>query len=326
MDENAIVKQANYLIENRPKMTKDETRLFITIVSMIRENDEDLKPYNIPVSEFANLWEIPEDSAYQKVKAALRGLRSKEFYLEKINPKTNKLRFFSASYISSASYEQGEGFAEVEVSPAFKPYLLALGQEYTKYKLQNMIKLTGVNAIRLYELLAQYKNSWNSERKINILDFKKMLGIENKYSLNSDLVRYVIKPCVKEINEVTDLLVTYRTTGRGKKAVFLFKINEKNSISKKNDSDSNLIKVAEKALGTVDTDKTANEYIAFLKTTVNLDGIDNKNAYLTKCILNKDNLDNFINQITMKIEKDKKKLEGQAQLDEILRKFETREI
>lgn len=324
MNENYLVKQANYLIENKPKMTKDETRLFLTIVSMVKENDKDFKTYKIPVLDFADLWGIDINSAYYQIKAALTGLNSKVFILEEINPKTNKMKFFSSSYISSASYEQGSGFAEVEISQAFKPYLLALGEQYTRYKLSNMVNLTGVNSMRLYELLAQYKNSWNEEREISILEFKKMLGLENKYSLKSDLIRFVVEPSVKEINELTDLFVSFDIKGRGKKAELIFSINKKNTLSKEKDSE--LLKAAQRILVTVETDRTAEEYIAFLKTTINLENKNNKNAYLMSCILNKDNLDNFINQITMEIEKDKRKLEGQAELDEILRKYETREI
>ena len=116
--EHSNIVQANFLLENRPKFTKDETRLFLTIVGSVNKDDEDFKQLEIPVSEFANLWGIESNAAYRKIKEALRGLVQKEFFIEGVNQKTGKMRFLSMSYLSMATYEEGEGYATVEISRA----------------------------------------------------------------------------------------------------------------------------------------------------------------------------------------------------------------
>lgn len=223
--DNTNVVQANALLENRPKFTKDETRLFLTILGTINKDDDDFAIIEIPVMEFAEMWEIDSAASYRKIKAALRGLRSKEFFLEGTNPETGKKRFLSMSYLSMVSYEEGEGYARVRIDPDFKPYLLDLKKNYTLYMMENVLNLTTVNAIRNYELLKQYENL--GERIFNIDDYKKKLGIEDKYSLNGDIKRFVIEPSIEEINNKTDIEVDYEFQGRGKKAKIIFDIKSK---------------------------------------------------------------------------------------------------
>ncbi len=43
LNQDAYVYQANYLIENRPAMTKDELRLYITILSLISRNSNNFE-------------------------------------------------------------------------------------------------------------------------------------------------------------------------------------------------------------------------------------------------------------------------------------------
>lgn len=227
ISEKTNIVQSNYLVENRPSLSKDETRLFLTIIGAINKGDEDFKLLQIPVSEFAALWGIETKHAYQQIKDALRGLRNKEFFIEGENPQTGKQRFLSASSISAAVYEEGEGYATVEISQLFRPYLLELKEKYTVYVLQNIMNLSSVNAIRNYEILKQYQTI--GKREITLLEYKRMLQIEEKYSRHIDLKRYVIEPSIKEVNEKTDIFVEYNFGGRGDKAYVIFTIQSQSA-------------------------------------------------------------------------------------------------
>lgn len=220
--ENTSIVQANFLIENRPRFTKDETRLYLTIIGAVNKDDAEFKPLEIPVSEFAELWGMDSSAAYRKIKTALRGLVQKEFFIEGVNNKTGKKRFLSAAYLSMAAYEEGQGYATVEIAQSFKPYLIALKEKYTQYVLENIMNLSTVNAIRNYELLKQYETL--GVRIFTVEEYKKALKIEDKYSLNADLRRYVLEPAVKEINQNTDIRIDYKLVGRGKKSKIKFTI------------------------------------------------------------------------------------------------------
>lgn len=220
--ENTNIVQSNFLLENRPKFNMDETRLFLTIIGAVNKDDENFTQLEIPVSEFAELWGVESNAAYRKIKTALRGLVQKEFFVEGENPNTGKKRFLSMSYVSMATYEQGAGYATVEISQMFKPYLLALKKNYTKYVLKNILTLTSVNAIRNYELMKQYEKL--GKRTFTVDEYKKLLCIESKYSRVTDLRVNVIEPACKEINANTDIFVEYEIIGRGQNAKIAFAI------------------------------------------------------------------------------------------------------
>ena len=74
--------------------------------------------------------------------------------------------------------------------------------------------MTSTHAIRLYELLMQ----WGSvgERDVSIEWLKRQTQIEGKYTAIKDFKKSVIDVAVSQINEYTDLEVSYdqRKSGR----------------------------------------------------------------------------------------------------------------
>lgn len=254
------VKMANYLVENRPKMNVDETRLFLTMVASVNKDDIELNTLKIPVSEFAELWGISLDNAYHDLKAALRGLRAKEFFVEGINPDTGRKRFLTTSYITTGIYEQGCAYATVKISDDFKPYLLALKAKYTSYVLENVMQLDTVNAIRNYELLKQYQSL--GQRTFGVAEYKQLLKLEGKYARNTDLRVYVVEPAVKEINENTDIQVSYEFVGRGQRAKLKFTIQRKTAVREELEGQTSLPEVVPEL-------DDPHDKIPFLATAVN---------------------------------------------------------
>ena len=226
--EETNIVQSNFLIEIRPALTKDETRLFLTIIATINRDDSEFEFLQVPVKEFADLWSIDTKNAYQQIKDAVVGLQNKHFLIEGINPETGKQRFLTSSSLSAASYEEGQGYLSVEISKMFRPYLLDLKEKYTIYVLQNIMDLASVSSIRLYELLKQYQSI--GKREFLFVDLKHKLQMEDKYPDNTDFRRYVIEPSVSEVNEKTDIFATYEYSGRGKKATVSFTIKSKKQL------------------------------------------------------------------------------------------------
>lgn len=225
------VAQSNFLIENRPALTKDETRLFLTVIATINKDASEFEFLQVPVKDFADLWGIDPKNAYQQIKDAVVGLQNKSFLIEGINPDTGKQRFLTSSSLSAASYEEGQGYLSVEISKMFRPYLLDLKEKYTIYVLQNIMDLSSVSSIRLYEFLKQYETI--GKREFLFSDLKRMLQMEKKYADNTDFRRYVIEPSASELTEKTDLHITYEYSGRGKKTSVIFTIKEKKEVKAK---------------------------------------------------------------------------------------------
>ena len=73
--------------------------------------------------------------------------------------------------------------------------------------------------IKLYQLLAQYKNKPGGEREITLENLKSMLGISNEktYKLFGDVKRKILEISKREINEKTDLIISYSEIKTGRK-------------------------------------------------------------------------------------------------------------
>jgi len=73
--------------------------------------------------------------------------------------------------------------------------------------------------IALYELLEDYKKV--SIPKMSIEEFRKLMGIENKYRYFGETRTYVIDVAIKEINKKTNFIVDYETENRGRKVTHI---------------------------------------------------------------------------------------------------------
>ncbi|MDF0536036.1 replication initiation protein, partial [Shewanella sp. A32] len=98
---------------------------------------------------------------------------------------------------------------------------------FTTYKLRSIANLQSGHSIRLYELLMRF-NATNS-RVISLDDFRSSLGLDDKYQQFKILNRDVIKPSVEELNQRSDLIITYETIKKGRNVAalaFTFKKNK----------------------------------------------------------------------------------------------------
>ena len=88
--------------------------------------------------------------------------------------------------------------------------------------------LNSVYSVRLYELLVQHRTS-PVNPKFELETFKGQLGLGvNEYKRLCDFKRRVLDHAVKEINEKTDLQVSYKPIKAGRPVVgYDFKVLEK---------------------------------------------------------------------------------------------------
>lgn len=223
------VAQANALIENKPHMSVFELKLFSTLVASIDYNDTELRDVRVPIRDVIKLLEANPKNAYGQIKRALVGLSKKQFQVETLNHDGTRT-VVGSSYIAGYRFTEGSSIAYISISPVFAPYLISLKKNYTTYMLQNVIHLANPNAIRTYELLAQYRKL--GKRYFTVKEYKKKIGIEGKYKgNNSNLRNKVLIPVCEEISEQTDIITRAVITGRGEDAKIEFMIIQKEHVA-----------------------------------------------------------------------------------------------
>ena len=229
INKNAIATIHNNLIQARHRLSLEELRLMDTIISFIQPDDEDFKRYKIPVSVFKDLYNLRRKDIYDVVKRAVEGLLSKPIKFEETAEGKRKFKMFN--FISFGEYEEGAGNFYVEIDRNFKPYLLQLKEFFTRIPIKYTYVLNSKYAIRLYELLKQYEET--GYRVDYLSDLREMLGVEpGEYPRFEAFERRVLKKAIEEINEKTDLRVSYSKKRTGRKITHIEFIIEKREINR----------------------------------------------------------------------------------------------
>lgn len=213
MDRNYIITQSNKLIEARhtKPLTAREQKIILTMVSMIQPTDEDFKDYDISVKEFSEMLGLEGSTKYTEIKDITKDLMTKSIEI----PREDGGWLF-ANWISSAEYQKGEGIISLSFSPKLMPYLLQLKTAFTSYRLSNILSLRSTYSIRLYELMKKWQHLGRWE--ISIDDLKLKLGVsEGKYKQYGHFKSKALNLAMKEINEKTDLHITFKELKKGRK-------------------------------------------------------------------------------------------------------------
>lgn len=199
---NHMVTKSNALIEARYKLTLEEQRLILYLVSMIQPKDEDFMAYSVSVKDFMELVDIKNKSVYRQFKDISEQLMSKPLVIKKENST------LVMNWLSSAEYYSGQGKIELSFDPKLKPYLLKLKANFTSYKLQNVITLKSFYSIRIYELLKQYERL--NERLFTLSDLRDYLCInESMYPMYSNFKQKVLSVAYKELKDKSDVFFEY---------------------------------------------------------------------------------------------------------------------
>jgi plasmid replication initiation protein len=225
---NAVMENA--LIEARYNLTVEEQRLVLTTIAML-DNLETAKSgfpmLKIPKKLIIETTGIHEKN-YHQIKTALRRLMQRIIEIETIDEKGRK-KFTLYQWFAKAEYQEGDSYIQVQFHPDLKPYLLELKERFTKIPLKQVLQLRSKYAIRLYELLKRYEDT--GFRLDYLPELRKKLGVEeSEYKAFKDFEKRVLKPAVKEINEKTDLKISYIKKKTGRKITHIeFEINSKNA-------------------------------------------------------------------------------------------------
>ena len=223
-DRNNLVVKSNELIRNtRYSLTEKEQKIVIYLMSLIARDDDSLNEIKLSISEFCHIVGINNSgNNYIKVKNAIQGIADKSWW---INTDKKDILF---RWIDTAIIEKNSGIITVKLSQSLKPYLIQLKEDFTKYELINVLMLRGKYTIRLYELLKSYL--WLGEWTIELDKLKEIIQCF-KYEEYKEFNRNVISYAIKEINDCTDLQISYETKRKGRRVEKIkFKINEKSGI------------------------------------------------------------------------------------------------
>lgn len=215
-----LVTKSNRLVEAAYRLDLVELRIIMMAIHIGRVDDllasgetrDVCAPIRIQASLFTQYFPMGDHVVYEQLRKGVKSLLRKP--LSAIEPINGKPYPVDIPWFARAAYMKNEAAIEIEFNRHILPYISRLSSEFTEYRLEKIGRLTSAHAVRMYELLAQYLSL--GKRDIEIDWLKKTLMIEGEYQVVADLRKRVIDPSVKQINELTDLNVSYVQKKRGR--------------------------------------------------------------------------------------------------------------
>ncbi len=211
MNQQLEIRQHNALTNARYEYSELQLDLFFFIVSKLRK-DEQNTIYKLNIAELSSLTGKRYNGAYLQKATADMGSRMLEVEDDK--------RYRQIWMFQQISYVKGEGIIEFDLTKYVLPYLFELKNNFTSYELAAALRLTSKYAKRIYQICSQWKDLGET-KKYDIQDFKKTLGLidgkgNEKMRQIKDFRESVLDIAVKQINEHTELHVSYSLEKQGK--------------------------------------------------------------------------------------------------------------
>lgn len=210
------VYKANEVIEAGYKISLNEQRIVLACIAQVDSKKELLATdeFELSAKDFSILFDVSEKRAYQALIEVTENLFNRYIVIKKPFPHRPNIDKLKTRWISSVFYNKSEGKITLRFAQDILPYLSSLESCFTKYELKHIGKMTSIYAIRLYELLMQWRTTGKREVEINWL--KEQFELEESYSRMYDLKKYVIEPAIKDINAHSNFSVSWeqRKTGR----------------------------------------------------------------------------------------------------------------
>lgn len=226
--DKALVTKSNNLVEARYHFSIWETRVFTKLVSLIQPGDEAFKKYKLQIKDLVSFFGVNDNDAYVKIKAVPDNLLKKVVTIP--YTENGEERFLKTGLIAQASIpKKQEGYIELSFHPDLKPYLLQLKRTFLSYDIRNVLKISSVYSVRIYELLKQYEKIGHREFDIDTL--KVILGVSDKYKLYGHFKSRIILKAQKDLKLHTDIYFDFKEIKQKRKVVGIIFTIKKNKDS-----------------------------------------------------------------------------------------------
>lgn len=212
-----------------------EQRLLLLAILKARETDNISEAISrtltIHASDYMAHFGVDRATAYESLENAVNGLYESEYQYIEMHP-NGKREVHRERFVSGVSYSEGLGQVKLKFTPETVPLVVGLSENFTKYEIEQVSKLTSQYALRLYEILAQWRAKGKLSVKLDELRFKFGL-LDDEYLRMHDFKKRVLDYAVAEINEHTDLSISYEQHKQGRVIVgFTFTIKQKSKPKK----------------------------------------------------------------------------------------------
>ena len=213
-----LVTKDNSLIGASYSLGVVEQRLIFLAIIEAREQKTLIEAgglLRIYAQSYAKQFDVEKHTSYEAMKRAGEGLYEAGFTYSKLDERSGKIGHYKSRWVDKIGYIDDLGCVELVFASDVIPLITRLEARYTEYELKQVVGLQSEYAIRLYELIIQWR-SVGKTNPISLTELREKLGLVDEYKRIEAFKRRVLDLAVKQINEHTDITVEYEQHKNGK--------------------------------------------------------------------------------------------------------------
>ena len=224
-----LVVKDNALINASYYLSLTEQRLILLAIIQARaEKLTNSNEFKVRVSSYINAYGVQDATAYEAIKKATETLRTRYFTFERVvDGEPEKV---VSNWVQSIAYAENSSYIKIKFTDDVMPLITQLEKHFTSYELEQVKDLTSIYAIRLYEMMMQWRSSGQTQQ-IPIDELRYKLGIEpDEYKQMVNFKTKVLDFAINQINEHTDIKASYEQHKEGRSITgftFTFKPKQK---------------------------------------------------------------------------------------------------
>ena len=213
-----LVTKDNSLIGASYSLGVVEQRLIFLAIIEAREQKTLIEAgglLRIYAQSYAKQFDVEKHTSYEAMKRAVEGLYEAGFAYSKLDERSGKTGRYKSRWVDKIGYIDDLGCVELVFASDVIPLITRLEARYTEYELKQVVGLQSEYAIRLYELIIQWR-SVGKTNQISLKELREKLGLVDEYKRIEAFKRRVLDLAVKQINEHTDITVEYEQHKNGR--------------------------------------------------------------------------------------------------------------
>lgn len=225
--QDLTVYKANGVIEASYRLTLNEQRVVLACIGQVNSAKKLLATdrFTLSAKDFSEVYSVSSQAAYEALIDAAKSLYHRSLTIHYPQNQSD-LKKLETRWISSIGYAADSNGIVLRFSQDILPYLGQLKGSFTRYKLEDIGKMSSTYAIRLYELLVQWLGEGSREIEIDWL--KKQFQLDASYDRMNNFKARVLEPAIKDINEHSNLTVSWTQRKAGRRVTHLiFTFSEK---------------------------------------------------------------------------------------------------
>lgn len=210
-----VVHSNDLIIKTANDFGANQLKLFFYILSQIPRDADRIPAVSVEIGALVQLLNLDtKDSGYRwHIKNTLDDLATRLIYV--VDRESNLYRMTWFDYIRQD--ESGDHYL-FQLKKVLEPFILRLNRDFTRYQFAYLLEFKSSYAIKLYDY---FQSSLFRQTVILTLDeFRLLMGLKrfdsegnivaDKYPTYDNIAKKVIKPALDEINEKSDITVTFK--------------------------------------------------------------------------------------------------------------------